>query len=286
VIQCNIRDITKRKLTEEALQRVHRQLEARVEERTLELRTVNEKLKEEIEERKKIEETLRESEKHLRHLSSRLLTAQETEQKRISRELHDELGGALAVLKLRLSSTGRDLLKNQSMHREEFENNLKYIDQIIESVGRLSRDLSPSIVQDLGLSAGLRWLIDNFSKNYPANITCDIADIDHLFSHEPQIRIYRILQEALTNIVKHAQAKNVSLAIKKEGVRISFALEDDGRGFDVEQVLTRDATQRGLGLSSMDERVRMLGGLLDLRSQVGKGTRITFTIPMKRGGIL
>jgi signal transduction histidine kinase len=286
VIQCNIRDITERKLTAEALQRAQRQLESRVEERTLELRTVNEKLEQEIEERKKIEETLRESEKQLRYLSSRLLTAQETERRRISRELHDELGGALAVLKLRLSSTGKNLGKNQSVLREELEKNLKYIDEIIESVDRLSRDLSPAIVQDLGLTAGLRWLIDNFTKNYGTQVTSAIVDIDHLFSHEPQIRIYRILQEALTNIGKHAQAKKVSVVIKKEGDGISFTLEDDGRGFDVEQVVTGDAAERGLGLASMDERVRMLGGLLDLRSQEGKGTRISFNIRTERGGIL
>jgi len=202
VIQCNIRDITERKQTAEALQRAHRQLEARVEERTLELRTVNKKLKEEIEERKKIEETLRESEKQLRYLSSRLLTAQETERRRISRELHDELGGALAVLKLRLSSTGKNLREDQLTLQEDLGKNLKYIDEIIESAGRLSRDLSPIIVQDLGLSAGLRWLIDNFAKNYNTKVTCDIMDIDHLFLHEPQIHIYRILQEALTNIGK------------------------------------------------------------------------------------
>jgi PAS domain S-box-containing protein len=286
VIQCNIRDTTERKLIAEALRKAHNELERRVEERTTELRKVNEELKQEIKERKKIEETLRESEKQLRYLSSRLLTAEETERRRISRELHDELGGALAVLKLRLSSTGKNLGENQLVLREELGNNLKYIDEIIESVDRLSRDLSPSIVEDLGLSAGLRWLTDNYAKNYRAKVTFDIVDIDHLFLNESQIRIYRILQEALTNVGKHAQAKNVSVIIKENEDGISFALKDDGRGFDYEQVVTRDATERGLGLVSMEERVRMLGGSLDLRSQEGKGTRITFTIPTKRGEIL
>jgi PAS domain S-box-containing protein len=286
VIQCNIRDITERKHLAEALQKAHNELERRVEERTTELRKVNEELKQEIKERKIIEKTLRESEKELRYLSSRLLTAEETERRRISRELHDELGGALAVLKVRLNSTGRILGKNQSVLREELGNNLRYIDEIIESVDRLSRDLSPSIVEDLGLSAGLRWLTNNFAKNYRTKVTFDIVNIDPLFSNESQIRIYRILQEALTNVGKHAQAKHVSVMIKEDESGVSFALEDDGRGFDYEQAVTRDVTEKGLGLVSMEERVRMLGGSLDLRSQEGKGTRITFTIPAKRGEIL
>jgi PAS domain S-box-containing protein len=235
-----------------------------------------------ITERKCAEEALRESEKQLRYLSSKLLTAQETERGRISRELHDELGGALAVLKLRSNVIEKKLQKDQIELREECKRNLKYIDQIIENVGRLSRDLSPSILKDFGLSVALRWLIDNFVKNYNVKVASEIVDVDHLFPKDAQIMIYRIFQEALTNIGKHARAKSVSMKVKKDEDRISFSVEDDGKGFDVEHAAMKEAPDRGLGLATMDERARMLEGSLDLWSKKGKGTRITLSIPMKK----
>ena len=226
---------------------------------------------------------LRESEKKLRYLSSQLLTTQETERRRIARELHDELGGALAVLKLRSSLIEKNLQKDQIGLREECKQNLQYIDQIIEDVGRLSRDLSPSILEDLGLSAALRRLIDNFVKNYNIKVASDIVDFDHLFLKDAQIMIYRIFQEALTNIGKHAQARNVSVKVRKDEDRISFLMEDDGKGFDVKHAAMKEGSERGLGLATMDERARMLGGSFDLWSEEGKGTRITLSIPIKKG---
>jgi signal transduction histidine kinase len=95
--------------------------------------------------------------------------------------------------------------------------------------------------------------------------------------------IYRIFQEALTNIGKHAQAKNVSVKVKKDEDRISFLLEDDGKGFDLKKAAMKEGSERGLGLATMDERARILGGFLDLWSEEGKGTRITLRIPIEKG---
>ena len=236
-----------------------------------------------ITERKKAKDALRESEKQLRLLSSQLLTAQETERRRISRELHDDLGGTLAVLKLRSSFIEKNLQKDQAELREEFKQNLEHIDQLIDNVDRLSRDLSPSILDDFGFTPALRRLIDNFIKNYHVKAASDIVDVDHLFPRDSQIMVYRIFQEALTNIGKHAQAKNVSVKVRKDDRRISFSVEDDGKGFDVKLAAMTEASERGLGLATMDERARMLGGSLDLRSEEGKGTRITLSIPVKKG---
>jgi PAS domain S-box-containing protein len=236
-----------------------------------------------ITEHKWAEEALRESEKQLRHLSSQLLTSQETERRRISRELHDELGGALALLKLRCSSIEKNLQKDETGVREQCKQNVQYIDQIIENVGRLSRDLSPSILEDLGLSAALRRLIDNFVKNYNVKVACDNLDVDHLFRKDSQIVIYRIFQETLTNIGKHAQARNVSVKFKENADRIFFLIEDDGKGFDVKHAAMKEGSERGLGLATMDERARMLGGSFDLWSEEGKGTRITLGIPIRMG---
>ncbi len=232
-------------------------------------------------ERKCAEEALRESEEQLRYLSSKLLTAQETERRRISRELHDELGGSLAALKLRSNFIKKNLQKDQTDLTEECESNEKYIDQIIENVHRLSRDLSPPVLEDLGLSTALRWLIDHFVKHYDIKVRFDNIDVDHQFSREAEIMIFRIFQEAFTNIGKHAQAKNVSVSIKKDVDRLSFLLEDDGKGFDPNKAHMGEATERGMGLATMRERARLLGGSFDLQSQEGKGTLIMISGPIK-----
>jgi signal transduction histidine kinase len=238
-------------------------------------------------EKRATEEALKESEKQLRHLSSQLLTVQETERRRISKELHDELGGALTVLKLRLSFIGKQLKEDQATVREECETLSGYIHQVIENVRRLSRDLTPSILEDVGLSAAIRWLITNSNKNYNIHTTLDVLDIDdidRLFPQDAEIIIYRILQEALTNIGKHGQARNVSVVIKKHDDRVSFSVEDDGIGFDVPRSATVNPDDKGLGLTIMDERARMLKGSLEVWSEEGKGTRISFHIPLERGG--
>jgi two-component system sensor histidine kinase UhpB len=236
-----------------------------------------------ITEQKRNELALRESENQLRYLSSKLLTIQEQERKRISAELHDELGQALAVMKLRLKSIERGLSKNQTAIRDECNSTLQYINEVIENVRRLSRDLSPSILEDLGLSSALRWMLDEFTKVYHIDVTLEMAEIDHLFSRKAQVILYRIFQEALTNIGKHAQATRVSIVIKKDEDKISFSVEDDGKGFDLSRAARRDMTPKGIGLATMNERVRMLGGSLHLMSQKTGGTRITFTVPPDGG---
>jgi len=236
-----------------------------------------------ITEHRKAENALQESEKQLRYLSSQLLTAEETERRRISKELHDELGGALTVIKLQLSFIEKGLKQDQVTVKEECETISQYIDQVIEDVRRLSRDLTPSILEDAGLSAAIHWLIANSKKNYKINMALDVVDIDHLFSQDAQINIYRILQEALTNIGKHGQAKNVSIVIKKHEDGVSFSVEDDGIGFDVEKAAMVNPDERGLGLAIMDERARMLGGSLELWSEEGKGTRVNLHIPLEKG---
>lgn len=235
-----------------------------------------------ITELKRAEETLRKSEEKLHFLSSRFLTAQEAERKRISIELHDESGQALIALKLHLSSIQRRLRKDQKALRDECESTQRDIDQIIENVRRLSQGLSPHILENLGLSATLRWLIDDFVKKYNIDASIDLMDIDSFFSQNVQIIMYRIFQEAITNIRKHAQATNISVAISKKDDSISFLIQDDGEGFDVKEAMVRNPTEKGLGLATMEERTRMLGGSFDVRSQVGRGTRISFTIPVSK----
>ncbi len=237
-----------------------------------------------ITERKRVEKALRKSESELRFLSSQLLTAQERERKRLSIELHDELGQALMVLKLKVRAIERALKSDQAGLKKDCDDTMNYITEVSETVRRLSRDLSPSILQDLGLSAAIWWLVEASTKRFHVENSVDPAELDTLFSQEGQITVYRIFQECLTNIARHARASHVSIEIAKGDGHVVFQVEDNGEGFDVKQVLGKPPSQKGVGLSAMYERTRMLGGSLDMWSKQGAGTRITFRIPVHERG--
>lgn len=255
-----------------------------VEQRTSELTASNERLRLEITERLQTEETLKESGKQIRQLSAQLLMAQEIERKRISMELHDSLGQSLNVMKLRIRLIEKGLDEIQEAAREDCESLLEYLDDVIEDVRRLSLDLSPAILEDVGLTSALQWLVSNFRKSHSLKATADIAEIDALFPANHRITIYRVIQEALTNVSKHSQAGNVSISIRRLDDKVVFSVEDDGKGFDALGPARRDVSERGVGLTTMNERVRMMGGVYELWSREGEGTRITFSLPVENGG--
>lgn len=228
---------------------------------------------------KNIENTLRESESRLRYLSSRLLAAQETERQRISLEIHDELGQNLAVLKLQLTALAGKLRKDQGALKADTKDMLGFIDHIIEEMRRISRDLSPAIIQDLKLCRSLEWMLHDFSKHTGIDVSQKMIDIDAMFNPREQIIIYRIFQEALNNIRKHAMARHVNVAVNKDDENVCIAIEDNGNGFDFDEVWNRHVAQRGLGISSLEERTRMLGGIFDLKTKEGEGTCLTLTLP-------
>ncbi len=234
-----------------------------------------------ITERKQSDEVLKESQKNLRHLASQLLRAQEDERKRISLELHDELGHALLALKLQLLSVEEQLLPQQVSLKNEIGKILVVIGTTIEEVRRLYLDLSPGDLEDLGLTTALHSLLDEFA-DLQKNIiwTIKLDNLDGLLPLSAQTAIYRVVQEALTNIGKHANPKHVSLEIKREKQGISFTIEDDGIGFERNKIAREKKT---LGLLAMEERVNILGGSFELRSQEDRGTRISFTIPIPGG---
>jgi PAS domain S-box-containing protein len=230
---------------------------------------------------KRVQDALEISEKKLRSLASRLLKAQEEERKRISSELHDELGHALLTFKVHLMTMGKKFLPEQENLAEDLKAVLDYMDEVIENVRRLYLDLSPGDLEDLGLTAALRVMIDDFIKNNHLDSSVELENIDTLFSQPTQTIIYRIIQEILTNIGKHADPTALTASIRKESTRVFFTFADNGKGFDTDQTVTLKA--KGLGLMAMEERVHILGGFLKIDSQKNIGTRITFHIPTEGG---
>jgi signal transduction histidine kinase/DNA-binding response OmpR family regulator len=230
--------------------------------------------------RKQAQHQLQESEQNLRYLASQLLTAQERERKRISRELHDELGQSLMTLKLGLHVIERKVPQELSDIRQDLHSKIGFINNIVEDVRRLSRDLRPSILEDLGLTTALKRLFEDFAQRHGVTLSLEMDDIDDSFSSEGQLIIYRLFQESLTNIAKHAEATRVMLRVNKTNGRVDFCVEDNGRGFALPQAAAPDPSRKGIGLVAMEERMRMAGGFLEIRSQEGQGTRISFSIPI------
>jgi signal transduction histidine kinase len=233
-----------------------------------------------VTEQKRKEDLLRESGELLRRLSSELITAQEIERKRISRELHDELGQALSLIKLRLGYIEEHLEETQGLLKVNCTDTIDFIDKTIEDVRRLSHDLSPAILEDLGLASAVGRLVQGLNEiERTVHIDYTMTDVDHLIPKEFHMNIYRIIQEALTNILKHAEARNISIVTEQKDGEVIISITDDGRGFDVQRAMTMITVEKGLGLASMQERIHMIGGTMDIESQQGKGTRLSLHIP-------
>ncbi len=234
-----------------------------------------------VDERQLAQEALRDSEQKLRLLASQLLTAQEKERRRVSREIHDELGQALTLLKIQLVALEDQLPRDQKALKLSCAHLQNYVDGVIEKVRRLSWDLSPSIVEDLGLSSSLKYLVRDICRNNNMRCQVKMDQIDHLFSAEVKINIYRIFQESLTNIVRHAKAGLIEVQVRRQEDRVTFTLRDNGRGFDLKQVRSRSQGKRGLGLTIMGERALLAGGTVNINSGKGKGTEISITMPIQ-----
>jgi len=238
-----------------------------------------------ITERRRVEQKLRQSEERLKALSAELMKAQEQERAQISRELHDELGQSLAILKHRVRSIGKKLAVYQPQTSQDNDAAVVLVDEIIEKVRQIARVLNPSVLEDVGLCSALRSLVGNFVQEYEIPVRFDMDEIDALFSKETARNLYRIVQEALTNIAKHAGAGHVSVRIIKSTEYVYFIIEDDGKGFDTSEARSRDENHKGLGLPLMEERVDSIGGTLEFTSQEGnRGTRILLTVPIEIRG--
>ncbi len=293
-------DITPRKSGEEALRKAKDELEKRVVERTADLTTAYQKLLLEIEERQRAEQAVQDSAERLRTLTFQIMNAEEGDRRRISVTLHDELGQDLIYLRYQITNKlGKD--KKLKIACDDL---FQKLDSIIGKVRQLSHYLSPTILEELGLTAAIKYLFEEFCEHYeygciisnrsdevcelssPPN-TCrllEAEEIDGLLSHQAEVNVYRILQESLTNISKHSQASRIVVAVKKQDDHILFTVEDDGKGFDVRKALSVGSVHNGIGIVSMQERVRMLGGSFNIESWEGSGSKVSFIIPIDKRG--
>jgi signal transduction histidine kinase len=215
----------------------------------------------------------------LQRLSAQLITAQEDERRTIARELHDEVGQVLTAIKMELSVAqraidgggipGRPLLAAQTI-----------TDTALQSVRDLSRLLHPSLLDDLGLPAAARAHTQRFGARHGIRVDLQVHGMDERLEPRLEAAIYRIIQESLTNIARHAGVSTCRIRLTRHGERLQLLVEDEGRGFDPR---VRDVTgTRGLGLIGMRERATQLGGRFSLDSEPGRGTRVSVDVPVSR----
>jgi signal transduction histidine kinase len=216
-----------------------------------------------------LEDELRESENRLRYLSSQMLAAQEKERRRIARELHDSIGQSLAATKFVLEKKLNQLNNGMAPAGVTLEDVIPMIQNAIEESRRISMDLWPSVLDDLGILSAISWFCRQFGMVYSSISIEKQLDLQENEVPAPlKVVIYRVLQESLNNIAKHSQADRVYISLWKQDGKIELAIEDNGIGFDPEN------SRKGLGLVSMKERIEFSGGMMAIESALGSGTTI------------
>ncbi|MCF8128870.1 MAG: PAS domain-containing protein [Deltaproteobacteria bacterium] len=276
-----LRDFTRYKETEEKLRAARDGLERRVDERTGMLKETNLKLIREIDSHKVTENALKNSEEQLRGLNRKLITSQEEERRLIAMELHDGIGQILSAIKFKVESGLHEM--NPKSPDECLELQLpvvSLVQQAVEEVRRISKNLRPPILDDVGILATLSWFCREFNKIYE-NICVEkeIMLDEEVIPQHFKISIFRVLQEAFNNVAKHSGADLVRVVLEKRDAWVTLLIEDNGQGFDVEAALGSKEFDAGMGLASMRERATLSGGTLKIDSAPGKGTRIQASFP-------
>ena len=256
--------------------------------RTSDLAVSNRRLQKEIARRMVVEETLRNSERHsalmaeqLRLLSRRMLLVQEEERKRISRELHDVIAQLLTGITVRLANLKLEATAaNTIALRQKISRTQRLVEKSVDSMHRFARELRPAALDDLGLVPALHAYLKKFAEETGVRPSLTaFAGLEKL-SDAKRTVLYRVAQEALTNVARHAQAKFAEVSVEKLPGAVRMRIRDDGKSFDVENMWKVGKTRR-LGMLGMRERVEMVGGTFSVESAPGKGTVVSARIPFR-----
>jgi signal transduction histidine kinase len=216
----------------------------------------------------------------LQMFSRQLIEAQEDERRRIARELHDQIGQILTAVKMNLHTVQRFNLGSEA--GSHVKDNIEAVDEALRLVRDLSIDLRPPVLDDLGLVTAIGWYVGRYTKRTGLNvdIVIELPDPNERFSRDLETACFRIAQEALTNVVRHASASNVTLQLTKTAKSLTLLVKDNGVGFDLMSLRKRSPRAATLGIVSMQERAHAAGGTLEIESTPSRGTRIRFIVPL------
>ena len=263
--ETTIEDMTARKITEEALRQAHTELEMRVRERTAELARANEELTE--------------YQQQLRLAASELSLLQEEERRKMATSLHDTIGQALAVARIKLKGLQQAVSSNgvSGLTAEILE----LIEFAIHQTRSLTYDLSPPILYEVGIEAAIEWLAEQMGEKNDLKVVCQNDGQAKCLDDDVRVVLFQVVRELLHNVVKHAQADSVKIWSRREADVLCVDVEDDGIGFDASQVFSYQSRHGGYGLFSVREQLKHLGGRIDVKSERGSGTKVTIHAPLK-----
>jgi PAS domain S-box-containing protein len=228
-----------------------------------------------ITELKRAEEERERSFEQLRALAARLQSIREEERKRVAREIHDQLGQTLTAIKIDLSSLVRELPTGENQHSKRTSSMLQLVDDSIRSVRRICTELRPGILDDLGLVAAIEWAGEDFESRTGTRCRLDLSPDEIAVNPEQATAIFRIFQETLTNVARHADASKVDVRIAREHGELTLEVHDNGKGITEQEHLSR----KSLGILGMRERALLLGGELTISGSPGNGTTVRVRIP-------
>jgi signal transduction histidine kinase len=255
----------------------------------------NRQLKQEIAHRKSAEKALRKSEQHygellqqsrrlqeeMRLLSRQLLLSQEEERKMISRELHDVIAQTLTSINVRLTNLKKDAMKNTKGLDRNIARTQRLVERSVDIVHQFARDLRPTVLDDLGLIPALRTFMKGFREETGIRVSLSAFAAVEQVNGDKRTVLYRVAQEALTNVARHARASRAEVKIEKVDGFICMKIRDDGKGFQKERVLSAKRGER-LGLLGMRERLDMVGGKFTVTSAPGRGTTVLAQVPLMK----
>lgn len=269
------------------------QLTEKLRQRSVDLAASHQQLKTEIKRRRFAEESLKKSEEHygqllpqsremqeqLRLLSRELLSAQEEERKKISRELHDVVAQTLTSINVRLADLRKEATFNTKGIERSIERTQKLIERSVNIVHRFARELRPTVLDDLGLIPALHSNLKNFQAQTGIRVSLSASAAVEKVNGDKRTVLYRVAQEALANVARHAQATHAEVKLEILGGAVAMRIRDDGKGFQPEFV-ARAKRVRRLGLLGMKERLEMVGGSFNVTSAPGQGTTVLAKVPL------
>jgi signal transduction histidine kinase len=265
-----------RRRLEEAI-RHERQLQAGAE-------ALNNELRDAAKEMAALYDQLRQRDEVHSFLLKRVVRAQEDERRRVARDLHDGVGQTLSGLATGLAALESRFHGLDEPARKQMENMKAYAMQSVEELHRVITDLRPSLLDELGLVAALRWYARHYAETLPLTVKVDVQGQTRRLSPEIETVLFRIAQESLTNVVRHARANYATIRLTMDEQRVVLEIEDDGIGFDPPATFSAGGDSRPWGLLGMQERADLVGGAVDVQSQAWKGSKVTVTIPLPATG--